>query len=244
MRLASETKTKKMRKLAVAVAKDVISAISRQTRNPLIQVDGRDYMRITNGGHVRLFQKDFSKAVLLDAAQNVLTKRKVKDTMVCNTCAIGTMFVCHIMRHDGTRFGDFLLASRSEMGFRLSDAFTETELQAIESSFYDHPIRHYYVLDKNESSMRINEVHSLIRVCDNIIRNDGRFDYEEEELNWELHHENNPCPMLNLTSFLMEVEGEAHCDVCETAFYDSEAAYGMEHDNGEITWYCEQHRVL
>lgn len=162
------SKSEKMSKLAVAVAKDTIKLIKAKK---LLEVDGGTYLCAFTDKIEMMMLKDHLDAhprIKGVTAQDSLTKgTHVKK---CRACAIGSLFVAHVMQHDGMTLHDFSRAGQDEIRERLSDAFTIDELYDIEESFYhDCPNQHNY--DENES---------LIRLCDNIIRNDGEFVRSQE----------------------------------------------------------------
>src|SRR5689334_10105412 len=93
-------KTPEQKKLAVAVAKDVLKMLNPRAKTKYIPTHGT-YLNLNDIG---LYQK-YSGKSKNQIAQDVLKKGLAKN---CRACAVGGLFIAHVMRKDGLKIGEFL----------------------------------------------------------------------------------------------------------------------------------------
>jgi hypothetical protein len=166
-------KTPEQKKLAVLVAKDVLKMLNPRSKLQYIPKHGT-YISLDDYSACKKFRKGKDDVIAQDALKQGLVKH-------CQACAIGGLFIAHVMRMDGLTLKDFfnnktlfvyggedntwnplITHEKTIENGRLGECFTASELKAIEDTFEGK-------LENVDAGV------AMKFICNRIVENDGEF---------------------------------------------------------------------
>lgn len=157
----------------VAIAKDVITSLNTKE------------IVATQGSYLNSRQLwPDSKEFFSEEKENL--DKQVRDVFIdknppkCTACAVGSLFVCAVKRHDAITIGEMNTFDRGNLTDYLDKFFDQDQLHLMEDAFetyYDKTNRHNESYNEAEDFGRKYKTakERMIAIMENVIANDGEF---------------------------------------------------------------------